>query len=434
LRKKVLIITYYWPPSGGAGVQRWLKLAKYLPGYNICPYVITVRPDHATYPVLDPSLEDEILPDIPVYRTKSREIYALYKFLIKKKDVPYGGFVNQTTAGLKEKLSIWIRGNFFIPDPRKGWNKFARKKALEIIKKETISVIITTSPPHSTQLIGLYLKKKTHLPWIADFRDPWTDIYYYKDLMLNKLALNRNLHLEHKVLESADKLIVVSNHMKKLLSNKSAHLNPDKFNIIPNGYDLSDFIMKDQKKEKQFIISYTGTLTEQYNIEGFLTAIKSVMDHDKIQLRIRFIGSFSPSVIQMIKRKKLSGIFEIHDHVNHNQSIDFLLRSTVLFLAIPDSENNEGIVTGKLFEYLACRKVILMVGPKQSDAARIIKECNCGKSFEYQEIDAMKQFLLDIYHKWSSDEEIFFGNQNYLEYSRKKLAEHLSRIVHIISV
>jgi len=432
--KKVLIITYYWPPGGGAGVQRWLKFTKYLPLFHIDPVVLTVDPDSASYPLYDESLKTDINPDISVYKTKSKEVYTLYKKISGQKDIPFGGFSNQNRVGLIQTLSIWIRGNLFIPDPRKGWNSFAIEKACEIIVNEKISAIITTSPPHSTQLIGYQLKKKTLLPWIADLRDPWTDLYYYKDLRLNRFAHMRNLYLEKKVLESADKVIVVSNHIKNLFTKKSVRLNPDNFHVIPNGYDPPDFIFKDQKKEKQFIITYTGTLNERYNIEGFLTAIKSVRDNQKIPIQIFLIGSFSPSVIQLIKENNLSDNFEIYDHVSHSRSIEFLNRSTLLFLAIPDTENNEGIVTGKLFEYLASRKLIMMIGPKQGDAASIIQDCNCGRSFEYHEVEAMEQFLIDIYHKWSSNEEIYSGNQKYLKYSRRELTKQLSQIIHNTTV
>ncbi|MBA7559552.1 hypothetical protein ES708_01167 [subsurface metagenome] len=180
--KKVLIITYYWPPSGGAGVQRWLKFVKYLPEFNIQPYVLSVNPKYASFPLLDKSLEKEVPESVQVFKTKSREPFSFYKKVTGESEIPYAGFVNQGNPGFLNKIARAIRGNLFIPDARVGWNKFALKKALEIIQKYEIDTLITTSPPHSTQLIGLKLKNKTGVNWIADLRDPWTDIYYYKQM------------------------------------------------------------------------------------------------------------------------------------------------------------------------------------------------------------------------------------------------------------
>ena len=175
---KALIITYYWPPSGGAGIQRWLKFAKYLPEFGWQPVILTVNEQHAVYPLTDNSLEKEVANNITVYRTAATNWFRFYSS--NKAKVPSAGFASNLNNSIKGKISRFIRGNFFIPDPRRGWNKFAFAKACEIIEKENITTIITTSPPHSTQLIGLKLKKKfKELKWIADLRDPWTDIYYY---------------------------------------------------------------------------------------------------------------------------------------------------------------------------------------------------------------------------------------------------------------
>ena len=197
--KKVLIITYYWPPSGGAGVQRWLKFVKYLPEFNIHPYVLSVDPQYASFPVLDESLEKEVPESVQVFKTKSREPFSFYKKITGESEIPYAGFVNQGNPGLLNKIARVIRGNLFIPDARVGWNKFALKKAIEIIQKYEIDTLITTSPPHSTQLIGLKLKNKTGVNWIADLRDPWTDIYYYKQMYHTIWAKKLDEKYEKKV-------------------------------------------------------------------------------------------------------------------------------------------------------------------------------------------------------------------------------------------
>ena len=218
--KKILIITYYWPPSGGAGVQRWVKFIKYFNKYNIKPYVITVDPNSASYPLVDNTLSNDIPKNTPVYLTKTFEPYNYYK-KINKKEIPYAGFANEGNPNLIQKTARFIRGNFFIPDARKGWNKFAYAKALEVIEKENIDSVITTSPPHSTQLIGLKLKKELNIKWIADLRDPWTDIYYYESMLHTKWAKLKDEAYEKEVIEKADQLIVVSDSIKQLLASKS---------------------------------------------------------------------------------------------------------------------------------------------------------------------------------------------------------------------
>ena len=181
--KKVLIITYYWPPCGGAGVQRWLKFAKYLPGYGWEPYVLTVDPDYAEYPVTDTDLLNDVHPDLFVFYTKApKTLFQLYKKITGRKVMPYGGFSNENKPGFFDKFMRFIRGNFFLPDPRRSWNRELIKKAEEIIKTKDVNIVITSSTPHSTQLAGMKLKKRNDITWIADIRDPWPDIYYHVKL------------------------------------------------------------------------------------------------------------------------------------------------------------------------------------------------------------------------------------------------------------
>ena len=238
--KKILIITYYWPPSGGAGVQRWLKFSKYLPEFGYTPIILTVDEKEASYAQLDYSLLQEVDPALQVHKTRTFEPYNLYRKLSKKKEIPYGGFSNQKKITLFERFSRMIRGNLFVPDPRRGWNRYALKKALDLISSEQIDVVVTSGPPHSTHLIGNRIKERTGIRWIADFRDPWTDIYYYKELYHAGLATWFDKQLEKKVLSHADKIITVSEEVGKLLLKKIPGTG-EKIVVIPNGYDEADF-------------------------------------------------------------------------------------------------------------------------------------------------------------------------------------------------
>ena len=378
--QKILIITYYWPPSGGAGVQRWMKFVKYLPDFGFEPVVLTVDPNYASYPVVDESLVEEIPQNLKVYHTKSIEPFNFYKKVSRKTDIPHAGFANESEAGPMQKFSRFIRGNFFIPDARKGWNKFAYKKAVQLIAEHQIDTVITTSPPHSSQLIGLKLKNKLKIKWVTDLRDPWTDIYYYDQLYHTAPAKKIDKDYEKKVLTNADQILVVSNAIKKQFLTKSPSTAENKFTVIPNGYDEDDFSNRQIAETKEFIITYTGTLAANYSIGAFVEAVEKLSEEisDK-KIVLRFVGVIADSYKELIENTSLGMITEFAGHVDHKISIRYMLESSILFLAIPDVINNEGILTGKLFEYLAAKKPILGVGPANGDAARIIKECHAGE-------------------------------------------------------
>ena len=252
--KRILIITYYWPPSGGAGVQRWVKLSKYFSKQGIVPYIITVDPARASYALLDPSLNDDVDAAVKIIRTSTNEPYGIYKAITRKKEIPFGGFTNEEKElKFSQKFTRFVRGNLFLPDARVGWNKFAYRAACKLIEAEKIEAVITTSPPHSTQLVGLKLKRKYNLPWLADLRDPWTGIYYYDKLYLTGFSKRRDAKMERHVLENADGVVVVSDDIRKNLLTKSEKLEGEKFHVIPNGFDAEDFEkVVAEKKENDF--------------------------------------------------------------------------------------------------------------------------------------------------------------------------------------
>lgn len=428
--QKILIITYYWPPSGGAGVQRWVKFVKYLPDYGIEPIVLTVEPEYASYPVVDKSLVNELPPNLKVYNTKSNEPFNYYKKISGKSDIPHAGFANESNAGLLQKASRFIRGNFFIPDARKGWNKFAFEKARQLIAEHNISTFITTSPPHSSQLIGLKLKSELEINWIADLRDPWTDIYYYKQMYHTPMAKRTDFAYEKNVLTHADQVIVVSDAIKKQFLSKSTKLTESKFSVIPNGYDEADFNNQKIEKTNQFIITYTGTLAANYNIEAFLKAVfKLTEETGENKVILRFVGVVAENFKNLIENTSLGKITEFVGHVEHSQSIRYLLSSTILFLAIPDVKNNEGILTGKLFEYLGAQKPIIGIGPVEGDAAKIITNCKAGVMFDYYNQDKIFEYLLNKYKLWQKGDKHNLDEDIVANYSRKSLTMELVNLI-----
>jgi len=410
---KVLIVTYYWPPSGGAGVQRWLKFSKYLPEFGWDPVVLTVDPEYAAYPVTDPSFAVDLPPSVKVYYTHATDYFSIYKK--DKSKIPNAGFANNSDNSFRGKLLRFVRGNFFLPDPRRGWNKYAYRKACELIETEGIKNIITTSPPHSTQLIGLKLKKKfPGLNWIADLRDPWTNIYYYDQFYPTLISRAIDLNFEKQVLGKADKVITVGESLKKLLSSKAEGLE-SKTEVITNGFDEPDFKAVSVSRPPLFTITYVGTLSDNYPINGFLDAVSLFNS----KCKIRFIGSVSPVHRELIKSRIPETSLEFISYVNHSSAIEYMLGTTVLLLIIPDHPSNKSIITGKLFEYLASEKPIICIGPTEGDAAAIIAETAHGMTFSYDDSKEISDYLRQL----SDTPETRMGTAK--KYSRFELTRKL---------
>ncbi len=409
--KKVLFITYYFPPSGGAGVQRWLKTINYLPKAGVETIVLTVDPAVASYPQIDESLCNDVPSGIKIYRTHTREILSLYKRVSPKKEVPYGGFANEPNPNLIQKISRFIRGNIFLPDPRRGWNKYALAKAKEIIETEAIETIVTTSPPHSTQLIGLELKcLYPHLRWVADLRDPWTDIYYNEDLYPTRWAKKRNLRYERSVLLAADQIITVSEQCKRLFVAKADVA--EKIAVVPNGYDEKDFLQLGVTSgaSNLKILSYIGVWAPQYDLEPLKSLVQGRND-----ILLRFVGVVSDEIRSEIESWGVQT--EFISYVSHREAIEYMQASDALMLFIPNVPNNEGILTGKLFEYLAAGRKILLFGPESGDAMRLINECEAGECYS-------RKFNLDDFLNMP-----YNGNDNIKLYSREALAHKIASLL-----
>lgn len=395
MTKKVLIITYYWPPAGGSGVQRWLKLSKYLVRLGVEPIILTVDPKFAAYPFVDNSLQNDVVNGVKVFKTKAYNPIALGTKILGANATPKAGFAGGKRKGILANISLFLRTHLFIPDPRKGWNKFAYSKALDLVVEHNPDVVITTGPPQSTHLIGLKLRERLGINWIADFRDPWTDIYYYN--LLNHTFISKYLDkkLESKVINSAHGLITVSDGLKSLLRSKLHIRNRDiPISIIPNGFDSEDFDTTDFQvtPTDPFTITYLGTLAKQYNPTVFLQAIQS-LNSKGITIRLRFIGTVANEVRQEIERLNLLSVSSFEDYVPHTEVPKILSQSHALFLAIPQTDNDTGILTGKLFEYLASLRPIIAIGPPNGDASQIIESCRSGKMFDRNNKAGIEQYI-----------------------------------------
>ncbi len=418
---KVLIITYYWPPGSGAGVQRWLKFSKYLPYYGWEPLILTIDPHFATYPALDPTLEKEIPPSLRIWKTKATDYFRLYRK--DKSRIPSSGFAVGGEKGLTGKIIRFARGNFFLPDPRRGWNKYAFRKACEIIEDNGINHVITTSPPHSTQLIGLKLRKKyQNLRWIADLRDPWTDIYYYNYFYPAAISRKIDAMYESEVLKNADKLITVGKSLKGLFTAKHPEIE-QKTEVIFNGYDDDDFKVMDESEPDIFTLSYIGTLSDPYPLDGLLKAL-SGLEKRSLEFRLRFVGYVSEKQKSLISSAIDSSILEFVEYTDHKSAIRYMAGSSMLILIIPDHSTSGSIITGKLFEYLASRRPVLCLGPADGDAAEILRASGHKSVFAWNDHAGITGFISGV---MTHPGEIILHKPE--SYSRKTLTGRLTGIL-----
>ena len=421
---KVLIITYYWPPSGGAGVQRWLKFAKYLPSSGWLPVILTVQPDYAAYPFKDPSLYGEVPLDVEVHRTRAVNYFALYNKDQSK--IPHAGFASGIGRGLKSAVSRFIRGNFFLPDPRKGWNRFAFRKACELIRSENITHVITTSPPHSTQLIGLRLKNRFgHIKWIADMRDPWTDIYYYDLFKPSMPARMIDRMLEKSVLLKADAVITVGQTLASIFASKAPNIEK-KIHVLPNGFDEEDFAGLMPVHPEKFTITYVGTLSPAYPVKGFIEAVKNIRTSG-VPVALKFVGTVPEPVRQLFEADEDIPGPEFIDYCEHPDAIRHMINSSMLLLIIPDHPSNRSILTGKIFEYLATEKPILFLGPTEGDAARLLRVCGYKGLFSYNDITGISGFIRSV-----AGGNPMKRSGHHLEYSRRALSVKLGDLLNSV--
>lgn len=380
--KRILVATYYWPPAGGPGVQRWLKTAQALKQLGHDVEVLTVDPAYATYPLRDESLTAEA-EGITVHPTRALDWFGTYQKLTRRKEVPFSGFANQAgKPGPIQRLSRWVRGNLFIPDPRRGWNRYAVAEALKQHALKPYDLVVTSGPPHSSHLIGLELQRRG-LRWWADFRDPWTDIYYYRMFYPSAWARRRDAALERSVLERAERVLTVSDDLKRLLASK---LNGDtgKFVVVPNGYDPADFAANAPVPNNPVrTLVYTGTLTLDYPLEAFYTALRTFCRQHGA-LKLVFAGRPAQEAKDALESmsRELPLNVEFKGYLPHTESVALLQGADALLLLIPELPNNRGILTGKLFEYLGSGRPIWGFGPVEGDANAILRETHAGALFE----------------------------------------------------
>ncbi|MBR9914959.1 MAG: glycosyltransferase family 4 protein [Algicola sp.] len=425
MKKRVLIITYYWPPAGGPGVQRWLKFVKYLPEFGIQPIVYC--PENPSYPLKDSSLQAEVSEDLTLLKQPINEPYKLANLLSRKqsKTISSGVIPKQKKQSLIQRLLLYVRGTFFIPEARKNWVKPSIEYLKTYITNNQINTIITTGPPHSLHLIGLGLKEALDVTWLADFRDPWTTIGYHKQLKLTKASQKKHRELESKVLQTADKIIVTSGNTKEEFATKTTK----PIFVITNGYD--NHKVSRPEKDQKFTIAHIGSLLSERNPKALWNALSELIAEDedfKKDFELKFIGVVSEDVRNTLKSYGLDPYIRDMGYLPHNKAIEAQMSSQLLLLLEIDSEDTKVIIPGKLFEYMASATPILAVGPEGSDVAQIIQDTNTGHYFYYNQKTEIKSQILSYFKAYKSN-NLTVNAIGLERYSRRSLTKALSDIL-----
>jgi hypothetical protein len=430
--KRVLILTYYWPPGSGPGVQRWLKFCKFLPEFGWQPTVITV--EKGSYPNIDESLLDDIPDELEVIKTKTFEPFALYNLLRGKKgnsvEVGMGSIKGDTS--LLSKIANYVRANLFIPDARLGWNRYSYSAAIRSIRKNRPDLIITTGPPHSTHLVGEQLKADFNIPWIADFRDPWTTIYYNSFLNRTEGSKQKDKAFEDRVLSKADHIITATPGMQAEFESRAKSIS-----CIANGYDESDFSTetREQHSEK-FILSYVGNLKSNQNVESLWKAIWELNKDENFSAKfeLNLTGNVDNTVLKSIENAGIKHLVNLEPFVAHQEAIERMRRSHLLLLPIPKTQDSKVILTGKIFEYLASDRPILAIGPTDGNAAEILTCTGKNSMIAYENSVQMIDQLRHYFQLFLNDSKPqTIGNGKHTDYSRKGLTHTLANTLNAIA-
>ncbi len=426
--KRVLIITYYWPPSAGSGVQRWLKFSKYLPENGWQPVVYT--PSNPDFETKDTTLLNDVSEHAELLQTKIWEPYGFYKKFSSdsnKKNINNGLLETNTSQSSVKKgaaqIAKWIRGNVFIPDPKVFWVKKSVRYLVSYLRENPVDAIVTTGPPHSMHLIGKGIKQHIDIPWIADFRDPWSKLDLLDDYNISKSSRKKYESLERGVLEASDICLTVSNNWAQMFKK----LGAKNVEVITNGFDESDVSNSINEKSDRFIISHFGLLNHLRNPKSFWIALEQVCEeHADIReaLEIHIGGTVDGSVLEELNGFNIVSEKIIrHGYIAHTEVLKWYQKSSLLLLLTFNSEIGKGNIPGKLFEYIAMSKPIIAFGHPEGDVANILNEANAGNCFPYVNlsVEHIKKSIIAAFEAKDSNDK----NHSVERYNRENLTKSL---------
>lgn len=424
--KRVLIISYYWPPTGGSGVQRWVKFCKYLPSKGWQPVVYT--PENPEAIVTDESLLSEIPSEVEVLKTHIIEPYNIYRKLTgAKKGGQEINMINSKGLSLKKRISLFIRGNFFIPDPRAGWVRPSVRYLKKYLREHPVDVIVTTGPPHSMHIIGRNLHRATGIPWVADFRDPWTRMYYFKHLGLSRFAEKLHLRLEKSVLDEASCVVAVTPAVQRDFRS----MGKARVEMITNGFDTPDFEQVLEPRSFDFFtITHTGLFAQDGNPEALWKVLSAKCGSDPAfakALRIRLAGKVDAAVVASIKAEGLESNLELLGYLPHANTVLEQRSADVLILPLRDDPEYAKAYPGKIFEYIAARRPVLGIGQSDGMSAALLSSTSSGKMCDWTDSESMSAFIDEAWERFKA------GNREALQssidnYSREALSASMAAL------
>lgn len=425
-KKKILLIAYYWPPGGGIAVRRWMGLANAMAREGAVVHVLTIDPECAAYQHVDEALLEEIEPGICVHRVRAFNPFTAVKKFAPSA-IPGAAFSENKSSGVLGRLLTVLRSHLFIPDPRKTWVRKAIKKGCALVDEHGLQTVITTSPPQSVQLIGRGIKHaRSAVHWMADFRDPWTDIFYYDRLGHSALSRSIDAALERKVLQRADQVLAVSWGLRDLLAAKVAPVHHDKFHVLTNGMDFEPVELSEVSHREQgaFRVVYTGTLAPSYAPEAVLDVIAELnAAGERRPIEFDYYGGISPSYQHELEGRY--AFMRFHGFVPQHQIRDVQCAADVLFLLGPDVENSTGHIPGKLFEYMGVLRPIAFLGHPTDDVSRILLDTATGVCLPRENPAEIRAALVQTLEAGHIAERVQARRENIQPYIRSNQAKRL---------
>ncbi len=434
--KRVLIISYYWPPTGGSGVQRWVKFAKYLPSEGWQPVIYT--PENPEQLAVDDSLAAEVPAEVEIVKTRILEPYELYKKFLKKsghsKEAVEVNPVNAQNKSFAQKSAMWIRGNFFLPDPRCLWIKPSVKFLKKYLEEHPVDLIVSTGPPQSMHIIGMKLAAKTGLPWIADFRDPWTKIFYFKHLSMTRLTEAWHRKMEKKVLDSATRVVAVS----PLVQQEFQAMTLTPVELVTNGYDEAEFAEAGAQNgrqaagaaDREFVITHTGLFAADGNptkLWEVLAEKCSVSSEFKKLLRIKLVGKTDIQIIKSIEEAGLSTNLIDLGYQPHKIAIQEQSNASLLILPLRKEPEYKAVLPGKLFEYLASWRPVLGIGQPDGAMSIILNQTKTGFVLEWNDKASLTKFI-DICWNKHLRGELTVEDADLTQFTRRNLTRRMAKL------
>ncbi|MEO1075377.1 MAG: glycosyltransferase [Bacteroidota bacterium] len=433
--RRLLVVAYYFPPSGGPGVQRVLKFVKYLPALGWQPTVLTV--DAGAYPSHDPTLSSDIPAGIRVYRTAALDPFGIYARATgkSKSDAVTVGAVGQTPS-LVERTARFVRANVFVPDARVGWVPFAVRAGKRVIKEaqeaaRPIDAVLTSGPPHSAHLIGRALHRKFGTPWVADFRDPWARHALAEVLPMTGLANSLDRRIEQSVLGEATRLVTVSPTWRQHLAEQAGRSESD-VALVHNGFDADDFAHAAPiPLPDTFTLTHVGSLYETRDPVALWDALADLRAQGAIpRLRIRLLGSVADAVRRSLAARGLDRITDIEPYAPHDAAIAAMRAATLLLLTIEPFQLDQGMITGKLYEYLAAGRPVAALGPVGGDAETMLQETNGGTLLDRSDREGFAALVRRHYAAWAGGTPVDGAHRSAVApYSRQAQSQRLARVL-----